>query len=206
VNSSKTWVLIGAALAVVVLAGGYFLGVAPALADAKVSSDMSASVQAQNARQAEVLAELREQAKSIDVATEELKTLQESLPPEARLSNLVTQVSEFAVETGVAVTSITAGDAILFVHTAAAPPTSSVTPVQDTGLVAIPITVTVSGTSAAIFDFIEKLRTGPRLFLVHDLSMAPLTDGSGTNFEASIVGLVYALPSAVVSADQETNQ
>jgi Tfp pilus assembly protein PilO len=85
--------------------------------------------------------------------------------------------------------------------TAAAPvaPTGPVAPPQVTNpkitavnFVAIPVTLSITGSYSNVLDIVSGLQSGPRLFLVDALS----TTTNGSNVDATVGGLVYVLVDA----------
>jgi Tfp pilus assembly protein PilO len=218
-NGSRLWTLGAIVLSLAVLGLGYVLGVAPALASAQAAATTTASVEAQNQIQTNVLNDLREQAESIEETRSELADLQESLPVDPQFHSLLDQIAASAASAGVLVTSVTSADATLFllVGSAAPAPTpegettdsdvgAPVPPVAApsiNGLVAIPITITVRGSGDAIFNFVDSMRLGERLFLMSSVALAPLTEGTFVGYEASVVGQVYVLETSATSTETE---
>lgn len=109
---SQIWV-IGAALAsVLVIAGGYFLGIAPQFAAASAADQQRAGIEAQNAIYEVQLAKLQKDFKTIDDEKAKLAALRTSVPASPDLSDFLTQLNELAAATQVTVTSFTTSDAL----------------------------------------------------------------------------------------------
>ena len=213
-NGSRLWTLGAAVLSLAVLGLGYVLGVAPALASAQAAAATTASVEAQNQIQTNVLNDLRAQAETIEDTREELAGLREALPADPQFHALLDQIAASAASAGVIVTSVTSSDATLFLLVGStapepAPESDPAAPVPPAaapsinGLVTIPITITIKGSSAGIFTFVDTMRLGDRVFLMSSLALAPLIEGGVVGFEGSVVGQVYVLETSTASTETE---
>lgn len=72
--------------------------------------------------------------------------------------------------------------------------------ITPANFVVIPVSVTVTGGYGNSLDFVDGLRTGERLILVHGVTITRLEDGDGNSFETVISALVYALPGSALPA------
>ncbi|SDS15860.1 hypothetical protein [Microterricola viridarii] len=110
-NDKRIWTIGAALLGVVLLLGGYFLGVAPQLAAAKDADDERVAVEAQNAGLAAELAVLKKDFESIDTFKKQLAEVRVAVPDNAGFSGFVAQIDAMAVAAGVQVSSLTVADA-----------------------------------------------------------------------------------------------
>lgn len=66
--------------------------------------------------------------------------------------------------------------------------------ITGSDFVVIPVTIAIRGGYAPSLEFVEGLRTGERLILVHQMGITRSSDDGGATFETTIGALVYALP------------
>jgi len=210
-NSTRLW-LIGGALAVVaILAGGWFLGAQPFLAQADAAdADREAVVQT-NALQEARLAELEAAAKTLPALERELASLTEAVPGEAATSELVGSISKAAADSEVMVTAVIAGQATLLVPSdpaaavepAATEETSATTETDASatatvavpevpGMVAIPVQVSATGGLDAVQAFIGRMQDLGRLISISTITLTE--DAAEGGFTANLAGAVYVLP------------
>lgn len=78
--------------------------------------------------------------------------------------------------------------------TAGAPPVSNPL-ITASNFVAQPVTVTVSGSYAAVLRYLQGLQTGARLFLVDSIAISSSANSTAGTVQAQIGGLVYSLVS-----------
>lgn len=119
-SRNRLMLLLASVAAVVLAAGGFFLGVQPQLDRASAARAERTSVEASNAKTRAELERLREQAKSLPKMRSELAALRASVPPTASAAGLISQVNATADSAGVKVASITVGDAQAYTPPAAA--------------------------------------------------------------------------------------
>ena len=229
-NASRLWTAIALIVSLAVLGGGYVLGVAPALASAQASAASTASARAQTQVQQKVLSDLQEQAKSVDETRAALEDLRAQMPPDSEYSAFVDAVIAAAAATGVVVTSVNSEDALLFFAAPGAEPIPdpSTEPTDSTdgqttdetapapepappalssaGLVSVPVTITIKGSSDAVFAFVDKMRLSERLFLLRSLSVAPLIEADAVISAGSLVGQIYVLETSSVDSGSGSNQ
>ncbi|KQO63641.1 type 4a pilus biogenesis protein PilO [Curtobacterium sp. Leaf261] len=124
-NRNKLSLVIALVAAVVVLAGGWFLGVQPQLATAARNSAQQATIEATNATNRSELARLQTQFTKLADMKGDLSALSASIPAEADTNSFITSLNDIAGESGVSISSIAVSDA--------APYTSPVAPVAPSG-------------------------------------------------------------------------
>lgn len=104
--------LIGAALAAVVLiAGGWFVGVQPQLASASAADAQRTTIEATNASNRDVLRKLEAEFRELGRSKAELAALRKSVPGNADTAGFTRQVNDAATGAGVTMTSLTFGTA-----------------------------------------------------------------------------------------------
>lgn len=102
--------LIGAALAAVVLiAGGWFVGVQPQLASASAADAQRTTIEATNASNRGVLRKLEAEFRELGRSKAELAALRKSVPATADTAGFTRQVDAAATGAGVTLTSLTFG-------------------------------------------------------------------------------------------------
>ncbi|TFD71882.1 hypothetical protein E3T38_03635 [Cryobacterium sp. Hb1] len=75
---------------------------------------------------------------------------------------------------------------------------TSATEINNTNFAAFPLQVTVTGSYDQVLDFVSRLQSGSRLFLVDGLNTAAAPELPGT-VNATISGLVYSLVTPVAA-------
>lgn len=201
-NQARLWVIGAAVVAVLVLAGGYFLGVAPQLTAIEAANAQTTSVEAQNAVLEASVASLEKEFATIDTAKADLATLRESVPGEAATSALLKDLNAYAAAAQVTITASKFGDGAPYAPVAAAPAADAQatesdskdadkapaeTPAEVTGagtaptsslvtaenFVYIPVSLTVAGDYARVLDFVAEVQAGKRLLLVNGVQVDP---------------------------------
>ena len=176
--NNRIWIIATAMISIVVLALGWFLGISPQLDQAVSNLAEKSSVEATNADHEVELAMLMKQFESIDEITAELEGLREQLPPEARYAEFLRQVDDIADSSKISFATSLIGNPEVFVMPAAQVDSDSVAtePEADapqntlSSILAIPITLEVTGSYRTVLDFVQKMQTGTRIFLVTGLS------------------------------------
>jgi Tfp pilus assembly protein PilO len=205
---------------VVLVAGGWFLGIQPQLTAAAAADQSRVTTDATNATDQSLLAALKKDYSDLAPLKTRLATLEQSVPSKANMSSFVSELNSLAGANAITVNTITVADATPYTPpvapapapsssaspspspspsaTATAPvaPTGPVAPPQVTNpsitaanFVAIPVTLSISGTYSKVLEFVSGLQSGPRLFLVNALS----TDTKNGSVDATVGGLVYVL-------------
>lgn len=200
--------LLAALAAVVVLAGGFFLGVRPQLDSAAAARTDAESIESTNTVTRTELERLREQAKTLNQQRATLETLRASVPDSSNTSAFISALNATADAAGVKVSSITVGDAQAYTppvvaatptdggDTTATPAPSAtpapagtasvpvpVAPMTDSSITAanfsvIPVTVSVTGDFAQALAFVKGAQTSDRLFLVNSISSSLESPGA----------------------------
>ena len=209
-NLTRIWIGAGALAIVAVLAGGWFLGVAPLLAQASANDTDRASVLALNQAQEAQLAVLADQTKKWESIEKDRAQLQSAIPADPGMPALVGEISSLAAAAGVQITSFSTSDAQLLggtpagapaadasaapVDASAAAPDAATAPAAPagSGLVAVPVELAASGSTEALLGFLSGLQHGERLVLVSGMNLAG--SDSGAEQSLTVSGYVFVLP------------
>lgn len=217
---TRLWTLIGVLAVVVILAGGYAVGVGPALSAASDSDSQLADVEIQNQVKAAELARLKSLDDDSAALFAELEELQRAIPAEHNTSVFAAQVASLAAAAEVKLIEIsylsaeealaaeadiapaapvdgeeTEGETEADTEAGANPSTQSVSSVP--GLVAVAVSISLEGDPVALHSFLEKTQTGLRT-----LTLSAVTVDLGSDagvFEMKVSGFVYVLPGTDVS-------
>ena len=219
--TNTRWWIAGAVLAMALTVTlGWMLGIDPRLTEAQAADDERVGVETLNATYEQTLVDLKKLDEDLPALTQQLNELEAALPPDAQVSTLLGQLNALAAESGIELTSITAGIPEKFGATAEAaaalvpveapapeegedtaadaPDTETVDPAPE-NFVAVPISVEFSGDPAALLAFVQKVQYGTRLFLVEALDIT--YDGGGG--KVKIDGFVYVLTDPPVAEEAE---
>lgn len=109
-NKNRLSLIIALAATLVVLAGGWFLGAQPQLAQASDNTAQQADIDATNAKNRAELRRLETAYTSLDATKAELADLRASVPASTDTASLLDQFNGAGAASGVTVTSITIGD------------------------------------------------------------------------------------------------
>ena len=212
--TTTRWWTAGAVLVMALLVAlGWILGIAPRLAEAQAADDERVGVETLNATYEQTLVKLKQLDEDLPALTTQLDELEAALPPDAQVSTLLGQLNALAAESGIELTSITAGVPEKFGAAAeaaaalapvppveapapeegedaaaVAPDAETVAPAPE-NFVSVPISVEFTGDPVALLAFVEKVQYGTRLFLVEALDIT--YDGGGG--KVKIDGFVYVL-------------
>ena len=228
-NKNRLSLIIALAATLAVLAGGWFLGAQPQLAQASENSAQQADIDATNARNRAELHRLEEAYTSLDATKAELAALRASVPSSTDTTSLLNQLNGAGAASGVTVTSITIGDPKAYAPVAAAEPapsasaspsstasasaapTAAATPeapaphsdaqITSANFVVVPVTAAVKGSYDQALAFTKNVQNGQRLFLVNGVAATSSDSGGDPMADQSwsLSGYVYVL------ADPATN-
>lgn len=189
---------------VLVLAGGWFLGVQPQIAAAATSAGSTMSVQTQNQSTRIKLAELAKAAAKTSAMETENAVLLKAVPSILKPNTFIRRINEVAALDGVRVASVSSSDSVVYTPpasvanpaAAAADGTASVPLAQAdpsitaTNFTAVPVTVAVTGTAAAVVQFSHDIQNDERVFAINNIQTT--TDDTGL-VAATFAGYIYTL-------------
>lgn len=189
--STRIWTIGGAALIVAILALGYFLGVVPLLTQAATADGDRAAAEQQNSIHEARLVELRAQAEQLDDLELQLATLHEALPADLDSAGFFDYLQGAAGEAGVAVTSVTIGEAMTYGASGdGSIPAVEVDPALNNRLFTSTVSVTVDGDAAQVLAFAKALQSGDRLFFEETVTF---TGSGGEAGGGTINGYIFVV-------------
>ncbi|SEM89030.1 hypothetical protein [Cryobacterium luteum] len=214
-NHNKLWLIGSALVTSVIVVLGVLLGIQPQLETMNAANASRAAVQATNTGHVALLARLKHDFANLDALTTTADALAESVPSGSMMPALVDQLDAEALAAGLTLTGMTVTEAVAYAPIlpaaaavpadgAAVPADPAVVPavvpaavvtttaVNATNFAAFPLQVTVTGSYDEVLDFVARLQSGSRLFLVSGLDTvaAPALPGL---VNATVSGLVYSL-------------
>jgi hypothetical protein len=209
-SKTRVWVLGVVAAMLVVVIGGWVLGISPIFTQITEADAQTTSIQSANAYSQAQLASLKTQFAGISKLRTNLDALRLSVPEEQAASSFLDEVNALSGKAGTVVQSVTISDATLYTAppvagatgtdattSTPAPSASPATTVPTTpivtasGLVLIPVIVTVKGTLAQDQSFFGALQTGSRLFVSSNLVIS--TDASSGTVTSAVTGDIFTL-------------
>lgn len=179
--------IIGAVACLAVLVAGWFLLVAPVNSDISKTKAATAAQLSTNDGLQLTLASMRSIAKKLPQEKAELAALNQRIPDQTQLPDLLRAIQKAATRTGVTMSTLT--------------PTQPTALVGAPGVSAIGINLSVSGGFAEVEQFDSALETLQRTFLVSAFSLAgggaassaagaTASASSGTSITAGFTGQV----------------
>lgn len=204
-TATRIWTFGAVALIAAVLALGWFLGISPLLTQKAAADAERAGVEAQTAAQQAQLQIMKADYDNLDGILAELEPLEASIPSSEGVELFAGYVSSVAAAHELTVTSYVAaempyGGAVVEGEAAT---TSSGTggPALTTAagtVYALPITIGFEGSPEAFTDAVRALQTGPRLFLVQNVSFSRGTAGGTPT--ATVVGYLFMITDRTLAA------
>lgn len=211
--SAKTrlWVLVTGVLCAFVVLYGVVAGLLPQLSAASTTRDLADTTALTVETQRAQLATLQQADDDSAELRAELAELEIAIPVSTDWPVFLRELSEIQAQTGAILSEFTVGQAILpepaVEDPAAAEPdaeTTDAAPAEDaatnggtaevgapaTGLVEIPITVTVTGTVDQVAQFFRLLQTGDRLVFAQSVDI----DSTGETTNGTLLGSVFVVP------------
>ena len=205
-KNNRLWFIGTALVTVAVILLGLVLGILPKLAEVTVADLDTATVLADNdARRAEV-ARYKEQYENIDDIQDSLDDLQVALPPTPGYTDIIRELNELTAAAGVSFYAVTTSKVAAAVQSINAPSVApadaaagvdtgpaQLTPAEQGGIIgsfnAVPMTVTVRGSYAAVTHFIDLLQHNDRIFLVLNINYK-IPEAIG-GYEVAISGAMF---------------
>ena len=176
-NKNKLSLVIALVMTVAVLAGGWFLGVQPQLAQAAANGTQQETIDSTNRTNQLELARLAKAADSLSTTKSELATLRASVPATMDTTPFLKALDGYASAAGVVVTTITLGDAAPYEAPAAAAAPSDAS------------SATPSATSSAT----PSPTSSPSAIPAVPTAPAPLTDAAITGTDFTVIPVTVAV-------------
>jgi Tfp pilus assembly protein PilO len=221
-NKNRLSLIVALVVSAAVLAGGWFLGVQPQLAQASVNEAQQAGINETNDKNRVELKRLSDAYSALDATKSQLDALRSSVPATPDTEPFVRSLSANALASGVQVSNLSLGEPTAYVPTAdtsadtatpsasaTADPSAAVAPLApnahtDAAITAsvlaasnfsvIPVTVAVDGSFDQALAFTKSVQAGPRLFLVTGIAAASTDDAPPMEGQSwSLSGSIYVL-------------
>lgn len=187
-DKKRFWVVSAVFAMVVIVGGGWLIGIAPQLAAVATANQNRASVELANAKNQVLLTRLKKDYQNIDTLKTELDSLRAAVPASAEISTFVTALNALANSRQITVKSISVNDAKPYTPVAEAPagtpdksPGAAVTNLKITAanFIIIPVQFSVAGDYVKVLDFVNDVQTGSRLFFLSTFSITGSTTATG---------------------------
>lgn len=187
-DKKRFWVVSAVSAMVVIVGGGWLIGIAPQLATVATANQNRASVELANAKNQILLTRLKKDYQNIDSLKRELNSLRAAVPASAEISTFVTALNALANSRQITVKSISVNDAKPYTPVAEVPastpdktPGAAVTNLKITAanFIIIPVQFSVAGDYVKVLDFVNDVQTGSRLFFLSTFSISGSTTATG---------------------------
>lgn len=208
---TQLWALITVVVVIALVAGGYFLGVAPLLEQRALAESARQAAAAQNQALQSEIARLDEAAEDLDKYQELAAEFAELVPGSVDSQQFIRSLDALAASTGVTITKISIESFIPYEAPVAdpaaevfegAPPPFTDSRINSSNFVIVPIAVTVEGGWFESLGFVHELQFGERLVLLTDIDQS-VTDGL---YSTDVSAYMYVLvrPGTTVAAETVT--
>lgn len=195
-DKGKIWIA-GAVLAIIVLiGGGWLLGIAPQLAIAASANTDRVNAVVTNANNQRLLAKLKSDYQNIDALKNQLLALRQAVPPKEDIPSFVTELNTLSGANKVTLKSLTVSDAKPYTPASQTPAsgTSKTNPPQPnakvsaSNFVVVPVQISVTGDYGRVLSFVNDVQMGQRLVLVSSLTTTGATDAKGAKGNSTTTG------------------
>jgi type IV pilus assembly protein PilO len=206
-NSTRTWTLGTAVVAVLLLVAGWFLLVSPQRSAAADLRDQVTAQQAANDAIALKTKQLQAQFASLPERQAQLAEIKQQMPDNPALPSLIRDLSSYAESAGVNLDSVAPGTPTAVVAAAPAAgqpvtaPGAAPGAAATDGLLSIPTTVTAVGSYSELTLYLQKLQSSMRrAFLVNTVGLAAATGGTGgtatSDLTMTLTGDIFVMKTA----------
>ena len=187
-SQNTLWVAGAGVLAVLLVVFTYLFVIAPQRTEAADLATQRVSVQDNNAAIQQKTAQLASEFETLPQKRVELAQIEATLPAQAEVPALLRSLEAYSTSAGVTVTQIAPGEPTPFGGDTA---TKSAVP---TGIVQIPLTLTVSGSFPQVELYLKNLQVDlPRHLLVQGVTVATETTGTASGVTATITGSIFVI-------------
>jgi Tfp pilus assembly protein PilO len=193
----RTWAIACGAGMAIVLAGGWFLGVQPQVAAAATTAQNATNIESQNQATQIKLAELSKAAAKLDTMQATNAALLKSVPTILKPNTFIRRVNEVAALDGVTVVSVNTSDSVAYTSPVVVGGSDGVKAfaianpaITAANFTAVPIVVTVTGTSTATAQFMHDIQNDERVFAISGVQIS--TDETGV-VSSALNGYIYTL-------------
>lgn len=166
-QAMRVWTLGTVIVMIVIIALGWFLGIAPKLAEAAVANSERVAVEAQNTLIEVAIQELEQTQSRLTELRQELDDLADGFPPSAEYANAIQQYLASLASTGVVLDNLaiqepTIADSELLIEEGQQVPTGT--------LLAIPVQLSVFGDLAAVLSYADALQQSSRFVVISSMT------------------------------------
>lgn len=189
----RLWMICGALVALILMAGAWFLVIAPKYEEREGLRAQAATISTQRLTLNRRIAELERQRDDLDQYQATLAEDRKALPETAEISEFLRELQSAGTETGVAISGLLVGSAAKIPNAA-------------TEIFALPITMTAAGTAEGLGQFLDQVqRVRPRAVLVGGVNV--VAEGQSTSLaQASTLTLSVRVFVAPASASTGPSQ
>lgn len=209
-QKTRLWMLVTGMLGAVVLLYGVFAGLVPLLGEASNTHALTEDVNLLNDTQRLQLTMLQQSEENSGELEKELAELQLAIPASAEWAQFLEQLQEIEAVTGARVISIAvdpsvmpeasvpetdptaeatdaaAGEDTAYADAATAEMAEPAAPAPVTGLVDLPVTISLTGDVVQVTEFMRKLQTLERLFFARSVDVTTDEEGATGTISGSI--------------------
>lgn len=193
-NAGRIWMVIGGLVGVAIIAFGYFVAASPLLTQAALADTQRADVESTNSMHEQTLASMKELDARKDELLERIDELSTSVPVVPSVEDYLDELTRFANDSLVSLSSIRVDSPTLFTPPAEAGPTVF-SPGLQQRLYMLPVQIEFGGDATQVSAFVNRLQTDGRLQLVKKLEMR-----LGSTLTASITGVMFVLHDPAIGA------
>lgn len=202
-SSNRLWVLGTVVLSIALLALGWFIGVSPRLDEISAAIAQKIGVDQQNQITSAKIAQLKADYQNLDAVSAQLDQLRLSIPASADYTGFLQELNSIAGKNSTKLTSFVPSAPTLVTTDGSAPAATdgsatgtATTALADGALVSIPLSLSATGSSADLLDFVGDLQSAKRLVLTTSLNLAEAGDG----FTLTVSGYMFVNVDSSVTA------
>jgi Tfp pilus assembly protein PilO len=208
-TDTRKWSALAAVLVVAIFAASWFLLISPKRGDAAELRSKAATKSQENSRLAEQIKMLQEQQKDLPTQQAQLAAMRTQIPTNPALPSLIRDLTAAGKKAGVSIDSMapslpiavvaapsttvapatTGDDAASTGSTGSTAPKTPPTHVAapTSALFQVPLTLTVTGSYFELEQFVSKLETVRRAYLVTGFKLGPPQDANAKPGDLTIV-------------------
>lgn len=173
-NESRVWSILTVVVIIAILAGTWFVGIGPRLAESAKADEERGLVEDQNALHQIKLSALQELDANLASMEQELGGLRASVPQGTESAALLRQLEAAAAAFGVTLSTTSFEAPQPFTAPEVLPAdvqvAAALTMLDNRGLFVLPAAIGVEGPRSAVIGFLNSLQSDQRLMLVHDVT------------------------------------
>lgn len=206
--TSRLGILVASVVIVALLAGTWFLGIGPRLAEASAADSERETVETANTGHEATLARLEKLDADLPALREELAVLRAAFPADSAFAAYYREVEAIGAATGVTINVLGFEGPELYVpaevETANSQLQAALGSVSPDNFATHSVTIQIEGAYPAVLDAITRMQATQRYVLLHDVSLPEgLVAGEGAA-SATLTGQMFLLRDA--SAAPVTDQ